>query len=298
MPEQNNGNAMLGAQGTGLPASAFESILNNTDVYLYVDDPETGELLFVNEKYTKEFNLPKHTQGAVCWETMHPGQDKKCAYCPLEHLRKHPDDVMVWEKYNARNGRYYKVQDKLIDWHDGRRVHLQHRTDITDEKKADSVLERRLEQQEIMSAISQNFVSNDDIPTLISKALDMSGKFMDIGKILLSRVDVDAGTLTFEYEWYSNQPTVKVREVKVYPFCPGDPLYETFVVQKRPYAAYDDVEKVPHYTYLAEVGIYGIMSVPIYNNEKSGAFYPSTIIKKAVGGARAVSSLAYLLATC
>ena len=71
--------------------------------------------------------------------------------------------------------------------------------DITERKEAETILEKRLEQQELMAALSQNFIYNADTAETINKALQMTGKFMDIGRILL--IQYENRALCYQYEW-------------------------------------------------------------------------------------------------
>ncbi|MCL2761944.1 MAG: ATP-binding protein [Treponema sp.] len=113
---------------------AMQNILNGIDGFVYVSVPETGELLFMNEKMKKAFNIAGDVSGQYCYKVLQGGCDTICAFCPCHQLDKDPDAVIVWEEYNTITKRYYYNTDCYIGWITGSKVHLQHSVDITDIK--------------------------------------------------------------------------------------------------------------------------------------------------------------------
>ena len=87
--------------------------------------------------------------------------------------------------------------------------------DITERKAAETALEKRLEQQELMATLSQNFISNDNIDEMINKALQMTGEFMDIGRILLIKYENRA--LCYQYEWCNSSSRAKHKHGTILP---------------------------------------------------------------------------------
>ncbi len=120
----------------------LQTILNSMDAYLYVTDPDTSEILFINDKMQRHFGLSKQAKGQVCWRVLQEDFSGECDFCPVKKLRQDPEAVVLWEEHNTVTGRYYRNTDKLIDWTHGRRVHLQHSVDITDIKEAEDKLIR------------------------------------------------------------------------------------------------------------------------------------------------------------
>jgi len=132
--------------------SVLESILNGLDAYLYVSDPKTDEILFINDQMKQHFATEGEPIGQTCWAVLQSGFTKKCDFCPCYALEKNPDEPVVWEEHNTVTGRCYRNTDRLIDWPGGEKVHLQHSVDITDIKTAEIALQKRLDQQALMEA--------------------------------------------------------------------------------------------------------------------------------------------------
>ncbi|MCL1940929.1 MAG: ATP-binding protein, partial [Synergistaceae bacterium] len=180
-----------------------ESILQGIDAHFFVVDPEDGSLLFINDKMKASYNMQSGVSGMKCWEVMFPdsNQNGVCDHCPRRKLDLAPDKVYEWEEYIGSTGKYYMKIDRYIEWFDKRKVHLQLSTDITDYKLATIELGRRLEQQTLMTTISQSFLSNEDVGTLITRALRMIGEFIGASQILIFEFEDDNNTLICRNEW-------------------------------------------------------------------------------------------------
>ena len=116
---------------------ALESILNSLDAAIYATVPGTGKLLFVNTYLKRNFGIKGDgVIGKLCYKTFRHDAEKMCDYCPCFQLEKEPNKTIVWEEHLSELGSYVRHSDCLIDWPDGRKVHLQHTIDITELVKA------------------------------------------------------------------------------------------------------------------------------------------------------------------
>ncbi|MDR3011828.1 MAG: response regulator [Chitinispirillales bacterium] len=110
----------------------LKRILNGVDEIIYVTQPNTGEILFLNE-YTKAyFNIKGNGVGLFCYEIFQVGQDGICDFCPCHELNKDPERVIIWEAYCEKTERVYRHTDRYIEWPGDKIVHLQHTVDITE----------------------------------------------------------------------------------------------------------------------------------------------------------------------
>jgi PAS domain S-box-containing protein len=221
--------------------NVFRSIFNGLEAYLFVSDPDTGEILFINDTMKQLFGLDEGVIGRRCWEILQPDQTGVCPFCPVYKLRERPDEPVVWEQRNALNGRYYKSTDCMIEWNGAGRAHLQHSIDITGLKDTGGKLKKRLEQQELMSAISQSFISVEDMASLINNALRMTGEFMDVSRVVLARANPEQTLMEFEYVWDNERQDNPPQSKEPYPFHSGMFSYDTFVVGGFSYWACNDI---------------------------------------------------------
>ena len=117
--------------------SSMESILNSLNTSIYVTVPDTGELLFVNTHMRKGFGIEDlDITGKFCYELFRNDTDKMCSFCPCIRLKAEPDSIIVWDEYFPEIDLHMRHSDCLINWYDGRNVHLQHAVDITELVKA------------------------------------------------------------------------------------------------------------------------------------------------------------------
>jgi len=111
---------------------AMENILNSIDINIYVTVPNTGELLFINTHMKKVFNIQGNEAiGKFCYKIFRNDLDDMCEFCPCFQLDKEPGSTIVWDEYIPEMDIHVRHSDCYINWHDGRRVHLQHAFDIT-----------------------------------------------------------------------------------------------------------------------------------------------------------------------
>jgi signal transduction histidine kinase/CheY-like chemotaxis protein/HPt (histidine-containing phosphotransfer) domain-containing protein len=109
--------------------NSLESILNSMDSLIYISVPDTGEILFVNDYMKRQFGRTDNLTGEYCYKVFR-GLDKICDFCPCYQLIKEPEARIVWDENNSLLARYIRHFDCLIDWSDGKKVHLQHAVDV------------------------------------------------------------------------------------------------------------------------------------------------------------------------
>jgi len=112
----------------------LQNMLNGINAIIYVSVPETGELLFINEKLKKSFGITDEAIGRHCYEVLQDGFTEMCDFCPCFQLNKNPDVQVQWEEFNTVTKKYYHNTDCYIEWLGGKMVHLQYSFDITDIK--------------------------------------------------------------------------------------------------------------------------------------------------------------------
>jgi PAS domain S-box-containing protein len=127
----------------------FLTVLNSIDATVYAADIETYEILFMNKYMIDLFG--KDLSGEKCWDVFR-GESKTCPNCTNDRLldkNGRPTGVYVWSDRNPITGKWYVNYDRAIEWTDGRLVHIQIATDITEMKQ----LELQLQQAQKMEAI-------------------------------------------------------------------------------------------------------------------------------------------------
>ncbi|MDR2892103.1 MAG: response regulator [Deltaproteobacteria bacterium] len=114
--------------------AVFQRVLSNVDAYVYVCDPTTKILVYVNEALQQLLSDREVLRGRVCHQALY-GSDQPCPSCPQKHLFDENGKPIFtphrWERHSAALDRDFLMTDRLIIWHDGRLLHMQASTDVT-----------------------------------------------------------------------------------------------------------------------------------------------------------------------
>ena len=129
------------------------SIFDSIDEVIYVADPETYELLYMNEAFRKNWG---DGVGQKCHYVLQ-NRHSPCPFCTNDHIfGKNFGQPYIWEFQNTVNGRWYRCIDKAISWPDGRMVRYELAVDIHDRKQAEEErlkLETQLQQAQKMESL-------------------------------------------------------------------------------------------------------------------------------------------------
>lgn len=206
-------------------------ILDNIDAYIYVSDPETSEVLFINKQMSAMFGNQK-IRGEKCWKVFQSGFTGPCDFCPNKQLLKDPDSTVIWEEHNTYTGLYFKNSDRLIPWLDGRLVHIQHSYNITDLKLAQEDLKKQVEWQRLLTELSMNFVSAGQFDDLISKSLEAVGHYMETDIVFIARnIEADK-VFSLIYTLQNEQFMHSLEQHAEFPYSESDDVYRLMLSGK------------------------------------------------------------------
>lgn len=116
--------------------SVLGTVMSNLEAMIYVCDPCTYELIYINDTLRGFLGLgDRSISGTQCYGAI-MGYSGPCPSCPCPKLFTADGaphfDPYHWEYHSPRTGRDRYVVDRLITWHDGRLMHMHMSTDITD----------------------------------------------------------------------------------------------------------------------------------------------------------------------
>lgn len=188
-------------QNEMLSYEKFMYVFEAMDVQIMVTDLETDEILYANTKMNQSYNVDYNPIGKRCWEAYQEGQQARCEFCPLAQQQPLTDVPVEWEAYNTATGRWFRNNSRIIEWTDGRKVHLEQGIDITELKNTEAILQQRLKQQELMSAISHNFIAPTDTLESIQEALSIVGNFMSVDRMMILKFEEDNQLFDTFMEW-------------------------------------------------------------------------------------------------
>jgi PAS domain S-box-containing protein len=122
------------------------SIFDSIDEIIYITDPNTYEIIYVNQALKDAFQ--KELIGGICYREFQ-GNDSPCEFCTNEIILKQKPAAYRWEYHNPELNRDYAIVDRIIKWPDGRDVRFELAIDITERKR----LEERIQQAQKLEAI-------------------------------------------------------------------------------------------------------------------------------------------------
>jgi len=110
----------------------IREIMNNLDIMIFVTDPKTSDIIFMNEFMKKHFNLMDDPVGKKCYKVLKNRRSKRCGFCPCHKLDKEPDKTIIWDERDINKNNIFRRIDRYIKWLNGQMVHIQHSFDMTE----------------------------------------------------------------------------------------------------------------------------------------------------------------------
>lgn len=117
----------------------LQTITDNIENVIYVSDIHTHELVFLNKTLADTVGKPaEELIGQPCYKTLQRDMNGPCPFCPVpKMLAEHYDTgakVYTWEFENTITHQWYLLKDSIVQWSDGREVHIETATEITHQK--------------------------------------------------------------------------------------------------------------------------------------------------------------------
>ncbi|NPV59992.1 MAG: PAS domain S-box protein [Actinobacteria bacterium] len=131
-----------------------KSIFESIDQVIYVSDPVTYEILYVNKTVKDLFG--KDPSGGICYKEFQ-GLEAPCPFCTNSILLKNPMEPYIWEYHNPILNRDYLIVDRMIRWPDGRDARFEFALDITETKRA---RERREKLNQVFMRLGSDILEN------------------------------------------------------------------------------------------------------------------------------------------
>ena len=142
-----------------LSQQTMRTVLDNINANIYVADFDTYELLFVNKMMKDQ--IEGAVEGEICWKVLQKGMTGPCDFCPNFRLLdegKKPTGLYRSETQNTMLSRWFECADAAIEWIDGRLVHMEYATDITDRRTAEEALRQSEEQYRQLTVASPDAI--------------------------------------------------------------------------------------------------------------------------------------------
>jgi len=138
----------------------LRSIFDGIDEIIYVADPETYEVLYINQALRNSFG---DVEGKKCFKAFQ-NLDTPCPFCTNDKIfGENIGKTYIWEWQNKINKKWYRCIDRAIHWPDGRWVRYEMAIDVTGSKRLErEIKERRLYLESVISSTPDAVITADD----------------------------------------------------------------------------------------------------------------------------------------
>lgn len=178
--------------------SQLMSIVDGINEAIYIADPITHEILFVNKALKDIYR--KNLIGGICYREFQ-GLESPCEFCTNEIILREKGKPYKWEFHNQLLNKDFMIIDKIIKWPDGRDVRFEFAVDITERKSAEEAIQRRLAFMDTVKRISSRFVGTSNIDDAINDSLADIGILSMAGRAYLFYFNQDRATMDNTHEW-------------------------------------------------------------------------------------------------
>ena len=118
----------------------FKSLFDGIDDVIYVSDPDTYEIVHVNDTAKKFWG--EDIIGQKCYKVLQ-NRETPCPFCTNNIIfNEKPGETYFWEFQNEVNHHWFRCADKVIEWPDGRKLRFELASDITELKSNEEKLEK------------------------------------------------------------------------------------------------------------------------------------------------------------
>ena len=178
-------------------------LIEELDDVIYLSDPETYEILFVNRACRENLGLctPEDYLGKPCYKMLQ-NRDEPCPFCTNHLLR--PDEFYAWEHFNERDRRHYLLKDKLISYK-GRKMRLEIAVDITKKETVSRKLAEKLAVEQAIVSCTMSLTLAENLETAINLVLQSIGTFYEADRAYIFEIDHTENVCNNTYEWCGSQ---------------------------------------------------------------------------------------------
>ena len=244
------------------------SLLNEISELVYVSDPETYELLFVNQTGCQTLHLENYKH-KKCYEVLQ-GKTSPCEFCTNDRLCD--DNFYTWEFTNPSIGRHFLLKDKIIQWH-GKTARMEIAFDITERELQKQELKNMLDVQTLITNCVRMLYAVDDLDQTINAVLTQIGEFLVSDRSYVFEIKDELMNNTHEWTAPGISPQLeKLQQLDLSLISDWLPFFE-----KNDCIIIDDVEQLQKtnpaaYATLHAQEITSLIAAPIFLDNKLAGY--------------------------
>lgn len=195
---------------------------------IYMCDPETYDLIYINQAIYRDFHLPDDFScaGKKCYEVIVGGKEP-CEFCTNHLLRR--DSFYTWTYHNAISGFDYLLRDTLVPWR-GKNYRFSMSINLNEYVNRDIRGNELLYREASINDALSIAMREEDSSQGIQKMLWKIGSELDADRISIFECDAGRHFIDNTYEWCRNGVEPMKEKMQQVPFVPCY-LYEMFRAQ-------------------------------------------------------------------
>lgn len=244
------------------------SLLNEISELVYVSDPETYELLFVNQTGCQTLHLENYKH-KKCYEVLQ-GKTSPCEFCTNDRLCD--DNFYTWEFTNPSIGRHFLLKDKIIQWR-GKTARMEIAFDITERELQKQELKNMLDVQTLITNCVRMLYAVDDLDQTINAVLTQIGEYLVSDRAYVFEIKDELMNNTHEWTAPGISPQLeKLQQLDLSLISDWLPFFE-----KNDCIIIDDVEQLQKtnpaaYATLHAQEITSLIAAPIFLDNKLAGY--------------------------
>ena len=244
------------------------SLLNEISELVYVSDPETYELLFVNQTGCQTLHLENYKH-KKCYEVLQ-GKTSPCEFCTNDRLCD--DNFYTWEFTNPSIGRHFLLKDKIIQWR-GKTARMEIAFDITELELQKQELKNMLDVQTLITNCVRMLYAVDNRDQTINAVLTQIGEFLVSDRAYVFEIKDELMNNTHEWTAPGISPQLeKLQQLDLSLISDWLPFFE-----KNDCIIIDDVEQLQKtnpaaYATLHAQEITSLIAAPIFLDNKLAGY--------------------------
>lgn len=199
-------------------------VLEQLPAIVYVCDIENSQVLYMNKLAKKVYG---DATGKTCYEAFQKDGNATCGYCSNEQLKKDKNEekVIVRDHFNAFDDKWYEVQDRIIQWSNGKKAKLQVAYNIDHRKEDEKKLIILYRQQELFSKIAAAFNHEESFANKVNSVLELVGNFVGVSRVSIFKNTKLISKASLIYEWCRAGVQAKINRFPELNFPPSHDCY-------------------------------------------------------------------------
>ena len=200
---------------------AVDSLLDGLSELVYISDPDTYQLLFVNKAGKEAYGQDIADGTHLCYAALQ-NRTSPCPFCT--NNRPSGGAFLEWEHTSPITKHHYLLRDKLIDWN-GKQARLEIAFDITDHDREKESF-KFLASANGLNVECIRVLENDDLDAALNAVLGMVGEFLQADRTYI--FNIVSHRMWNAYEWCAQGVSPEIQNLSDLPLSLIDHWIERF----------------------------------------------------------------------